>query len=116
MDGCFKMSRLDITKSFLTVNDGRKIIGEVVGIIVLAFIPVDSNLFENLFVVKPIHVHVPCLRLLWIHAGIDKTNSSGVGYLERSRRLIMSETDERWKNSDTIFSIAKSTCGFSLSS
>ena len=45
-------------------------IGEVVGVIVLAFISVDSNLFENLFVAKPMHVHVPCIGLLWLHSGI----------------------------------------------
>ena len=58
------------------VNAGRKMLGEVVSIIVLAFIPVDSNLFENLFVAKPMHVHVPCLGLLWIYAGFDKPISS----------------------------------------
>ena len=52
------MRQLDITRSFLTVNAGRKILGEVVSVIVLAFIPVDSNLFENFFVAKPMHVHV----------------------------------------------------------
>ena len=91
-------------------------LGEVVGVIVLAFVPVDSNLFEDLFVAKPMHVHVPCLGLLWLHAGIDKPISSGVVCLERSRRLLVTETNERRKNSDTIFSIAKGTCGFSLSS
>ena len=98
------------------MNTGRKILGEVVGIIVLAFILVDLNLFENLFVAKPMHVHVLCLGLILLHAGIDKPISSGVVCLERSRRLLVTKTDERRKNSDTIFSIAKSTCGFSLSS
>ena len=110
------MSRLDITRSFLTVKAGRKMLGELVGVIVLAFIPVDSNLFENLFVAKPMHVHVPCLGLLWLHAGIDKPISSGVVCLERSGRLFVTDTDERRKNSVTIFSIAKITCGFSFSS
>ena len=83
------MRRLDITRSFLTVNTGRKILGEVVGVIVLAFIPVYSNLFENLFVAKPVHVHVPCLGILRLHAGIYKPISSGVVCLERSRRLFV---------------------------
>ena len=38
-------------------------LGEVVGVIVLAFILVDSNIFENFFVAKPMHVHVPYLGL-----------------------------------------------------
>ena len=66
---------------------------KVVSIIVLAFIPLDSNLFENLFVAKPILVHVPCLGLLWIYTGIDKPISSGVRFLERKRRLLVNETD-----------------------
>ena len=78
LDGCCKMSQLDITRSFLTVNAGRKMIGEVVGVIVLAFIPVDANMFENIFVEKPMNFHVPCIGIIWIHAGIDKTISSGV--------------------------------------
>ena len=100
-------------------SDGErweKMIGEVVRVIVLAFISLDSILFENLFVVKPMHVHVPCLGLIWLHSGIDKPISSGVVCLGSSRRFLVTETDERRNNSDTIFSIAKVTCVFSLSS
>ena len=81
-------------------------IGELVSVIVLAFIPVDSNMFEKLFVAKPMHVHVPCLGILWLHAGIYKTISSGVVCLERGRRLFVTDTDERRKNSDTYVIIA----------
>ena len=91
-------------------------IGEVVYVIVLAFIPVDWNLFENLFVAKPMHVHVPCIGLLWLHAGIYKPISSGVVCLEGVRRLFVTNTDERRKNRNTFFSISKFTCGFSFSS
>ena len=101
-----------MTRSLLTVNSGRKILDEVVSVIVLAFIPVDSNLFENLFVAKPMHFHVPFLGLLWLRVGIYKTISSVVVYLERGRRLFVTKTNERKKNSDTFFSIAKFTCGF----
>ena len=100
----------------MTVNAGSKMLGEVVGVIVIVFIPVDLNLFENLFISKPMYVHVSRLGLLWLHAGIDKPISSGVVCLERSRRLLVNETHEGRKNSDTIFSISKGTCGFSLSS
>ena len=89
---------------------------EVVCVIFLAFIPLDSYLFDNLFIAKPMHVHVPCLGLFWFHSGIDKPISSVVVCLERGRRLFVTETDERRKNSDAFFSIAKCTCGFSFSS
>ena len=90
--------------------------GELVCVIVLAFIPVDSNLFENFFVAKPIHVHVPCLGLFWLHAGIYKTISGAVVCLERGRRLFVTDADERGKNSNTLFSISEFTRGFSFSS
>ena len=83
-------------------------IGELVGVIVLAFIPLDSNMLDNLFVAMPMHVHVPCLGLLWIYAGFDKPISSGVVFLERRRMLLVTKTDERRRNSNIIFSIAKS--------
>ena len=94
LDGYCKMSRLDITGSYLTVNAGMKVLGDGVDVIFLAFIPVESNLFENLFVAKPMHVHVPRFVLLWLHAGIDKPISSGVVFLERIMRLLMTETYE----------------------
>ena len=100
----------------LPVNDGRKMIGKLVCVIVLDFIPVDSNLFENFFVAKPMHVHVPYVGLFWFHAGIYIAISGGVACIERGRRLFVTETDERRKNSDTFFSIAKCTCGFSFRS
>ena len=91
-------------------------LGEVVCVIVLAFIPVDSNLFENFFVAKPMHVHVPCLGLFWLHTGIYKSISGVVVYLERGRSLFVTETDERGNNIDTFFSIAECTFGLSFSS
>ena len=91
-------------------------LGEIVCVIFLAFIPVDLNLFEKLFVTKPMHVHVPCFGIFWFHAGIYKTISGGVVCLERGRRLFVTETDERGKNSDNFFSIAECTRGFSFSS
>ena len=91
-------------------------LGEVFSVIVLAFIPVNSNLFENLFVAKPMHVNVPCLGLLWLHAGIYKLISSGVVCLERGRSLFVTETNERRKNIYTFFSISNFTCGFIFSS
>ena len=41
-------------------------LGEIVGVIVLAFIPVKSNLFESFFIAKPMHVHVPCFGLFLV--------------------------------------------------
>ena len=38
-------------------------LGEIVGVVFLDFIPVNSNLFENFFIAKLIHVHVPCFGL-----------------------------------------------------
>ena len=43
-------------------------LGEIVGVIVLAFIPINSNMFENFFIAKSMHVHVPCFGLFWFHA------------------------------------------------
>ena len=77
-------------------------IGEVVCVIVLAFIPVYSNMFENFFVAKPMHVHVPYLGLFWFHAGIYKPISGGVVCLERVRRFFVTDTDEIRKNSCTL--------------
>ena len=68
-------------------------LGEIVCAIVPYFIPVDSNLFENFFVAKPMHVHVPCFGLFWLHAGIYKTISGGVVCFERGRRLFVTDTD-----------------------
>ena len=71
------------------MNAGRKILGEIVCVIVLAFILVDSNMFENFFVAKPMYIHVPCFGLFFIHAGIYKTISGGVVCIERGRRLFV---------------------------
>ena len=101
-------------RSLLPVNAGRKIIGEVVCVIVLAFIPVDLNLFENLFVAKPMHVHVPYFGLFWFHAVIYKTISGGVVCFERGRRMFVTKTDERGENSETFFRISECTRGFSF--
>ena len=89
-------------------------LGEIVGVIVRAFIPVDSNLFENFFVAKPMHVHVPCFGLFWFRAVIYKTISGGVVCFERGRRMFVNETDDRGENSKTFFSIAECTRGFSF--
>ena len=110
------MSGLNITRSLLPVNIGRKMLGEIVGIAVLAFISVNSNPFENFFIAKPMYVHVPCFGLFWFHARMYKAISGGVVCFERGRRLFVTKTNERGNNSDTFFSIAECTRGFSFSS
>ena len=79
---------------------------ETVCVIVLAFIPLKLNMFEKFFVAKPMHIHVPCFGLFWFHAGIYKTISGGVVCFVSGRRLFVTKTNERGKNSDTFFSIA----------
>ena len=98
------------------MNTGRKILGEIVCVIVLDFIPVNSSLFEDFFIAKPVYVHVPCFGLFGFHARIYKAISGGVVCFERGRRLFVTDTNERGKNSDTFFSIAECTRGFSFSS
>ena len=66
---------------------------EIVCVIVLAFIPVNSNLFEELFIAKPIHVHVPCFGIFWFHARIYKAISGGVVCFERGRSLFVTKTN-----------------------
>ena len=107
---------IEYNEVFLPVNAGRKMLGEVVCVIILAFIPVDLNLFEKFFVAKPMYVHVPCLGIFWFHAEIYESISGGVFCLERGRRLFVTDIDEIRKNIDTFFSISKCTCGFSFSS
>ena len=60
------MSGLNISRSLLPVKTGRKMLSEIVGVIVLAFIPVNSNLLVNFFIAKPMHVHVPCFGLFLV--------------------------------------------------
>ena len=96
LECCCKMRWLNIMRSLLPVKSGRKILGEIFCFIVLSFIQVYSNLFENLFVAKPMHVHLPCYGLFWFHAGIYKTISGGVFCFERSRRFFVTETT--WKH------------------
>ena len=100
----------------MPLNTGRKMLGEIVCVIVLAFIPVNSNLFEELFTVKPMHFHVPCFGLFWFHARIYKAISGGVVCFESVGRLFVTKTNEKGKNSDTFFSIAECTRGFSSAS
>ena len=87
-------------------------LGEIVCIIVITFILVDPNLFENFFEAKPMHIHVPCFGIFLVSCWNLQTISGGVVCLERGRRLFVTETDKRGKHSDTFFSISECTRGF----
>ncbi len=88
------MSIEDIAGTHKNVVSRRMMLGKVVRIVALAFLPIDTELLMSLFVTKPIPSHIPCFRPTLLDVGMNKAMRGGVVCFEWRGRLRVAKSKE----------------------